>query len=308
MRELVAAIPVRRVAVLFGLLASGNVLVWLIAVLLFYNQPLLLGLAGLAYGFGLRHAVDADHIAAIDNATRKLMGDGRKPLGIGLAFSLGHSTVVFAATLAILLMAEKARHWLVAAAPVVAPLGAIASILFLFAIAIANLALLSRRPGAAPLGLLNHICQPLMRLVQRSWHMYLIGFLFGLGFDTATEIGVLGLSAQQAAVGLPGWSVLIFPLLFMAGMTLVDSGDGILMLNAYGWALTDPERRERYNQVIVSVSVALALLIGIAELFQLTGGTMLKILDQAMRFAGLAAVGFFILAWAIASHRRCETD
>lgn len=138
--------------------------------------------------------------------------------------------------------------------------------------------------------------------------MYPVGLLFGLGFDTATEIGVLGLSAQQAAGGLPAWSVLIFPLLFTAGMTLVDSGDGILMLGAYGWALAAPDRRRRYNGIVVSASVALALLIGSAELLQWKGANLSAIFNRVMGLAGFAAIGFFGLAWLVASRLRRQPD
>ena len=228
---------------------------------LFRDQPLLLGTAVLAYGFGLRHAVDADHIAAIDNVTRKLMQDGKRPVSVGLFFALGHSTVVVLVAAAIAASASALEGRFAEFRDVGGVIATSVSSLFLFAIAAVNLTVLVGvwrtyrhvRAGGAyqeqdldillnQRGLLARLFRPVFRLITRSWHMFPLGFLFGLGFDTATEISILGISATQAAQGISIWSILVFPALFAAGMTLVDTTDGILMLGAYDWAFIKPIR------------------------------------------------------------------
>jgi len=294
-------LPRRQVAILFILLACANLLAWSIVFSIFRHQPLLVGLAALAYFFGLRHAVDADHIAAIDNVTRKLMAEKRRPLGIGLSFSLGHSTVVFTATWIMLSTAIGVQHWLTNIRPIAALFGTAISAISLLAIALFNGILLFHGSDGPPGGPLTRLCRPLFRLVSRNWHMYILGFLFGLGFDTATEISVLGMSANEAAKGLPIWSVLLFPLLFAAGMTLVDSTDGVLMLGAYGWALQEPAHRRIYNNIVTIVSILVALIIGGLEFVQLTGRDIfLGGLFQSMRFWGYGLIAFFATAWLAA--------
>src|SRR6516162_6325129 len=277
-----------KVAGLYITLIAANILAWAWAFAAFHGYPLLLATALLAYGFGLRHAVDADHIAAIDNVTRKLMQEGQRPIAVGFFFSLGHSTVVIAAAILVALTASSLSQsfpGLVAAGSLV---GTLVSVMFLFAIATINLVVLvgifrvfrrARRGETyadeelnvflARRGGLSRLFQACFRLISRSWHMYPLGLLFGLGFDTATEIGVLGISAAEASKGLSFWAILVFPELFTAGMSLVDTTDGVLMLGAYGWAFTKPIRKLYYNLTITLVSVIIALVIGGIEVLGL---------------------------------------
>src|SRR6266850_3815182 len=266
------------------LLVAADVVVWTCALIVFHDHLVLLGTSLLAYGFGLRHAVDADHIAAIDNVTRKLMQEGKRPLAAGLFFSLGHSTVVILATIGIVLATNAFQHRLEDFRAVGGLIGVSLSSAFLLIIAAINIAILVNvykafqrvkrgdSYGADDLdlmlvqgGLMARIFRRLFRMVQHSWHMYPLGFLFGLGFDTATEIGLLGIAAAQASNGLPIWSILVFPALFTAGMTLVDTTDSVLMVGAYGWAFVKPVRKLYYNMTITFVSVVVALLVGGVE-------------------------------------------
>jgi high-affinity nickel-transport protein len=279
-----------RVIGLYLLLAAGTIAAWAWALVAFRPYPILLGTAFLAYSFGLRHAVDADHIAAIDNVTRKLMQDGRRPVAVGFFFSLGHSAVVVLACTAIALTASAFEARFAEFRDVGGLISTSVSAFFLFAIAIMNVLILRgvyrsfrrvTRGGRyvdedldlllAQGGLLARLFRPLFRLIRRSWHMLPLGFLFGLGFETATEVALLGLSSAEAAKGLSVWSILVFPALFTAGMTLVDTTDGILMLGAYGWAFVKPIRKLYYNMTITLVSVIIAVLIGGIEALGLIG-------------------------------------
>lgn len=272
-----------RLALLLGV---ANLMVWALALLLFGQHPALIGACVLAYSLGLRHAVDADHIAAIDNVTRKLMQQDRSASRVGLFFALGHSTIVFALTALTALAASSGNalgQQLRALSSFGEGAGALISSLFLLAIAAFNLLVLlsvartyarARRTGVAPeqaaalsppRGLLRPLLRPLLRLVSRDWHMLLVGLLFGLGFDTATEISLLSLSAVAASDGLPLWSVMLFPALFAAAMALVDTIDSVLMVKAYGWSCADPLRKLRYNMAVTALSVVLALVIGARE-------------------------------------------
>jgi high-affinity nickel-transport protein len=283
----------RRIAGLVTVLIAANLAAWAWAFNVFHHYPLVLGTALLAYGLGLRHGVDADHIAAIDNVTRTLMQRGQQPVGVGFYFSLGHSTVVVLASVAIAATATALSHRFAAMREVGGVVGTLVSAGFLLAIAAINLHVLRtvyrtfRRVKAggqyaqedldtlfAGGGLLARIFRPLVRAIDRSWHMYPLGFLFGLGFDTATEIGVLGIAAAEASKGMPIWSILIFPALFTAGMALVDTADSILMLFAYGWAFVRPLRKLYYNMTITFVSVVVAALIGGIEALGLIGDQM----------------------------------
>jgi high-affinity nickel-transport protein len=313
-----------RISAILGLLLTGNAAAWLLALLTFHGSPALLGLAALAYSFGLRHAVDADHIVAIDNVTRKLVQEGRRPVWVGFFFSLGHATVVFALTVLTALTATMvARHY-AGLRMLGGVLGAGVSALFLFFIAAANAAILVRlyrairTPGRAedypdrtssPSGVLARVLSRPLRLVQRRWQMYLFGLLFGLGFDTATEVGLLGLSAGEASHGLSIWPVLIFPTLFAAGMTLVDSIDGVVMLGAYGWACLTPGRRLRYNFAITLVSVGTALAVGAIELVDVIAGTfglrggvrsLIGSIENHFSALGAAICAVFAVAWLVA--------
>lgn len=311
---------------IYGGLLAVNILVWIWALVALHGYPVLLGTALLAYSFGLRHAVDADHIAAIDNVTRKLMQEKQRPVALGLFFSLGHSSVIVLASAAIALAASAMSGRFAQWKALGGVLSTSASALFLFAIAIMNLVILRaiyrswrkvRSGGAydeedfdmllAGRGLLARIFRPLFRTVTRSWHMFPLGFLFGLGFDTATEIGLLGISATQASKGLPAWTIMVFPALFSAGMTLVDTMDGHLMLGAYGWAYMRPIRKIYYNMCMTLVSAMAAIVIGSIEVLGLLADRMdmqgaawdsIRTLNHSFGTFGYFIIGFFVLAWA----------
>ncbi len=316
-----------RVFWMFALLIGANAGAWIWALTAFHSHPVLLGTAFLAYTFGLRHAMDADHIAAIDNVTRKLMQQGVRPAGVGFFFSLGHSTVVFGLSVAIALTSVAIKDHLVSFQAIGGVIGTAASEFFLLAMVLANLLvlisvyrtfqhvrqggrfidenlnlLLSRR------GFFGRIFRSLFQLIEHGWQMYPVGFLFGLGFDTATEVGLLGISATEATQGLPIWSILVFPTLFAAGMALIDSTVNILMLNAYGWAFVKPIRKLYYNMIVTLVSVVVALLIGGIEVLGLIGdrlkihGTIwdaVSSLNNNFGVVGFAIIGVFVLSWVV---------
>ncbi|WP_428489184.1 HoxN/HupN/NixA family nickel/cobalt transporter [Rhodopila sp.] len=314
-----------KIAGLYAILIGFNVAAWAWALLAFRHHPVLLGTALLAYGFGLRHAVDADHIAAIDNVTRKLMQEGKRPVGVGFFFSLGHSTIVVLASVAIAATAMAFKNQFDAFQSVGGVIGTLVSALFLLAIAAMNIVILitvyrtfSRVKAGAPYvdedlnmllagrGPLARLFRPMFRLIRRSWQMYPLGFLFGLGFDTATEVGLLGISAAQASQGLSIWSILVFPALFTAGMSLVDTTDSVLMLGAYGWAFIKPIRKLYYNMTITFVSVVVALLVGgiealglIGVQFGLTGRFWdgIGALNDNFGTIGFLIIGLFIVSW-----------
>jgi high-affinity nickel-transport protein len=318
-----------KVIAVYGLLFIVNAAAWLWALAAFHNYPVLLGTAALAYSFGLRHAFDADHIAAIDNVTRKLMQEGRRPVGVGLFFSLGHSTIVVALTIAIAIATTALQGRFEAFKSFGGVVGTLVSAQFQFAIAIANIIVLIsvwrtfqtvKKGGRfveedldlmlANRGLLGRLFRRFFRLVERSWHMYPLGVLFGLGFDTATEVGLLGISATQASQGLSIWSILVFPALFTAGMTLIDTTDSILMLGAYGWAFIKPIRKLYYNLTITAVSVTVALIVGGLETLNLIGDQLglsdgggfwgaIGALNDNFGMLGYVIVGVFVAAWAI---------
>ena len=313
-----------RVIGISGVLIVANLAAWAWALLLFHDQPVLLGTALLAYGFGLRHAVDADHIAAIDNVVRKLMQSGARPVGIGFFFALGHSSVVVIAV-----AAAGTATALFGLSDMLKSVGGLAgtliSAIFLLAVAAANIVILSGswralrhvRLGGAYAdedadtllnnrGLLARVLRPLFRLVTKSWHMAPLGFLFGIGFETATEVALLGISATQAAQGASLWTVMVFPALFAAGMCLVDTTDGIVMLGAYGWATRTPIRKLCYNLAITSISVLVAVLIAGIEVLGLAcdhfgydGGfwRLVSSLNENFNALGFVIVGAFMAAW-----------
>jgi high-affinity nickel-transport protein len=316
-----------RVIGLYALLAAFNLAAWCWAFVAFHRFPVLLGTAFLAYSFGLRHAVDADHIAAIDNVTRKLMQQGKRPVSVGLMFSLGHSTIVIVGSIAIAATALALQHRIDAVREIGGVIGTLVSALFLFGIAIVNLVVLQSvlrsfmrvRRGEPYVeedfdlllgnrGFLSRLFRPMFNLIQCSWHMYPLGLLFGLGFDTATEIGLLGISAAEASKGLSMWSVLVFPVLFAAGMSLIDSTDNILMLGAYGWAFVKPIRKLYYNITITSVSVVVALAVGgiealglLAGQFHLSGGfwSLVDKLNDHFGLLGYGIVALFAASWIL---------
>jgi high-affinity nickel-transport protein len=312
---------------IYSVLLVFNVAAWLWAILALRHFPVLLGTAFLAYSFGLRHAVDADHIAAIDNVTRKLMQEGKRPVAVGFMFSLGHSTIVLLGSIAIAWTTFALQQRMDAVRQIGGVIGTLLSTFFLLGIAAINLVALQSiyrtflrvRAGEPYIeedldlllggrGLLARLFRPMFRMVTRSWHMYPLGMLFGLGFDTATEIGVLGISAAEASKGLPMGSILIFPALFAAGMSLIDTTDNILMLGAYGWAFVKPIRKLYYNLTITSVSVIVAVAVGgIEALGLLVGRFHLKgtfwdaiaRLNQNFGTLGYCIVGLFVLSWVI---------
>jgi high-affinity nickel-transport protein len=298
------------------------------------------GVGILAYTFGLRHAFDADHIAAVDNATRKLISDNlaaeverrpvdRKPLSLGFWFSLGHSTIVFA--LAFLLsigvksLVGPVEDDSSSLHTVTGLIGPSVSGIFLWILGILNLAALlgilrvfremkRGRYDEAELekaldsrGFMNRILRGLTKSVRKPWHIYPIGVLFGLGFDTATEVGLLVMAGGAAAFNLPFYSILVLPILFAAGMCLMDTIDGVFMNAAYGWAFARPVRKVFYNITITAISVAVALVIGTIELvgvladrLSITSGPLASLAHVNLDYAGYAIVGLFVLAWVIA--------
>jgi high-affinity nickel-transport protein len=317
----------RKLFGIYAILVGANLGAWAWALLAFRGYPVLLGTALLAYSFGARHAVDADHIAAIDNVTRKLMQQGQRPVGVGFFFSLGHSTVVALASAGIALAAAALQTRFADWREVGGLVGTGVSAGFLFLIALLNLVVLLqlyrtfrqvRRGGRyveeeldlflSQRGFLGRIFRPLFRFIGASWQMYPLGFLFGLGFDTATEIGLLGISAAEAAHGLSLWSILVFPALFTAGMSLIDTTDGVLMLGAYGWAFMKPMRKLYYNLTITFVSVLAALVVGgvealglIADHLNPEGGFWRAIaaLNRNFGSLGFLIIGLFIASWLV---------
>jgi high-affinity nickel-transport protein len=318
-----------RIGLMYAVLIAGNVVAWAWALVAFHGYPLLLGTALLAYTFGLRHAVDADHIAAIDNVTRKLMQEGKRPVGVGLFFSLGHSTIVLALSVAIAVTSVAIKDHFDSFENVGGIIGTSISAFFLLAIATANIFILVavyrtfrtvKNGGVyceedlnlilAKRGFFGRIFRNLFRLIAHSWQMYFVGFLFGLGFDTATEVGLLGISATEASKGLPIWSIMVFPALFTAGMALVDSTDSILMLGAYGWAFVKPIRKLYYNMTITFVSVIVAVFIGGIEALGLIGdqlklqGAFWEFMDfmtddKNFGMIGFGIIGLFAASWIV---------
>ncbi len=310
---------------IYTLLITANLAAWGWALLLFHDRPVLLGTAFLAYGFGLRHAVDADHIAAIDNVTRKLMQGGQRPVCVGLFFAIGHSAVVILACAVIAATATAMEGEIEALKDIGGIVSTCVSALFLFLIAGMNLVILRSvwltwrhvRAGGAYVeadfdlllnkrGFCARLFRPLIHIISRSWHMLPLGFLFGLGFETATEVALLGISGTEAARGISVWSIMVFPALFAAGMTLIDTTDGILMLGAYDWAFVKPMRKLYYNLTITFVSVVVAVLIGsvealglLADKMELTGAfwDVIGGLNQNFNTLGFVVIGVFVFAW-----------
>jgi len=323
------AIDVRgKIVGLYVFLIALNVAAWVWALAAFHNYPTLLGIAFLAYGFGLRHAVDADHIAAIDNVTRKLMQEGKRPVAVGFFFSLGHSTVVVLASIAVAVTATAFKGRLESFHAIGNIVGTSISAAFLLLIALINVFILInvykvfqrvKKGGnladedldillSAKGGLFARIFWPLFCMIASSWHMYPLGFLFGLGFDTATEIGLLGISAAEASDGLSIWSILAFPALFTAGMTLIDTTDSILMLGAYGWAFVKPLRKLYYNMTITFVSIVVALIVDGIETLGLIGDEFGRTgvlwdavisLNDNFGVLGYLIIGIFVVSWLV---------
>jgi nickel/cobalt transporter (NiCoT) family protein len=288
-----------------------------------------IGIGLTAYTLGLRHAFDADHIAAIDNTTRKLMNDGQRPLGVGFFFSLGHSSVVFGLALLIAIglraIIRPVKEDSSALHHYTSLIGTSVAGAFLYLIAIINMVILVSVLGVfarmrqgrydedeleAQLnnrGLLNRLLGRFTKSITASWHMYPVGLLFGLGFDTATEVGLLVLAGTSAAAGLPWYAILCLPVLFTAGMCLLDTIDGSFMNFAYGWAFSSPVRKVYYNITVTGLSVVVALLIGSVELLGLLAGQLgwsggfwgwLGRID--LNAMGFLIVGLFVATWVVA--------
>jgi high-affinity nickel-transport protein len=313
-----------RIIGIYGLLTAANLGAWVWAILAFHEKPILFGMTFLAYTFGLRHAIDADHIAAIDNVTRKLMQDGKRPVSVGFYFSFGHSTIVFIAAFVAYWTASTAEKHFKFLNDIGGIIGTCVSAFFLFAIALINMLILrgvyrefkqvSKGGGYSEQttdmlmggGFLARLLGPLFRALSQPWQMFPIGFLFGLGFETATEIALLGISASAGAKGVSLQDVMVLPALFGAGMTLVDTTDGILMLGAYGWAFLKPIRKLYYNMTITFVSVLVAFIVGGVEVvglfkdqFNLSGGVwdFIGMLNDNWGTLGFLIIGLFILSW-----------
>ncbi|ORB14160.1 Nickel transporter NicT [Mycobacterium noviomagense] len=325
-----------RLAGMFAVIVALHLIGWLTLVVVVApahfslgDKVFGIGIGLTAYTLGLRHAFDADHIAAIDNTTRKLMNDGQRPLGVGFFFSLGHSSVVFG--LAVLLaLGVKAiigpvRQGSSALHHYTSLIGTSVSGAFLYLIAIINVVILVEilrvfarmRRGhydEAELeeqlnsrGLLNRLLGRFTKSVTKSWHMYPVGLLFGLGFDTATEVALLVLAGSSAAAGVPWYAILCLPVLFTAGMCVLDTIDGSFMNFAYGWAFSNPVRKVYYNITITGLSVAVALLVGSVELLGLLadqlgwrGGLWECIGGIDLNVIGFVIVALFVLTWAVA--------
>jgi high-affinity nickel-transport protein len=317
-----------RLAGFGGAIAVLHVAGWGLLLTYGLSHPAFLGLGGLAYTFGLRHAFDADHISAIDNTTRKLLQQRQKPVGVGFFFSLGHSTVVFLIAVALGLAIKTLLQGVVGANGELRNVGGVVGTIvsggFLVLIGILNLFILidivrvyrrmrrgefdrvSLDDELAAGGLMTKLFGRVFRVIEHSWQMYPVGFLFGLGFDTASEVALLAISAGAAAQGLPFTAVVSLPLIFAAGMSLMDTADGAFMSNAYSWAFASPIRKVFYNLTVTALSVFVALFVGIVELAQILIrmlGLHGAVFEAIANFdfigkAGYVIVAAFIVAWA----------
>ena len=320
---------------IFGILLAINIALWVVALASSLQYPLFLALAATAFALGLRHAVDADHIAAIDNVTRKLMQEKKRPVAVGFFFSLGHSTVVFIIAVLIGLGATAIRNGISndssGLETIAGLIGTSVSAFFLLAMAAINIVILVQivrafrnvtRGGAYreedvdaylnQRGFFARIFRGVFKTVDRSWKMYPVGFLFGLGFDTATEIGLFVIAGSVGALEskVPGYSAVLLPLMFTAGMCLMDTTDGVMMLGAYGWAFVKPIRKLFYNMTITLISVIVALVIGgievlsiVGDQFQLQGpfwGFLGAIGDNS-GWVGAGIIAVFILSWVLST-------
>ncbi len=306
-----------------------NGLAWGLLLALRRLDAALLGIGTLAYFFGLRHAFDADHIAAIDNVTRKLRQDGQKPVGVGLFFSLGHSSIVIFLSLGLALVVRETERHMQIFERFGDVFGTTVSAAFLTLIGLINLYIFFRlwqvlrrcRQGDRAAaehadvlelleqrGFMARIFRVVYRRIDRSWQMYPVGFLFGLGFDTATEVAVLGISATMAQHGgLPLWGVMVFPLLFTAGMSLMDTVDGLVMIKIYDWAMIDAVRKLFFNTIITGLGVLVALVVGSTEWLQLLASEfrwqgIFWTFIQDLNFSTLGGMvaSLMVLTWATA--------
>ncbi|MCX6464694.1 MAG: HoxN/HupN/NixA family nickel/cobalt transporter [Pseudonocardiales bacterium] len=314
-----------------------HVLGWGVLVLVVAPQDIVLGDAGVfgvglgltAYLLGVRHAFDADHIAVVDNTTRKLVGEGRSALSGGFWFSLGHSSVVFGLALLLALgvraLVGPVQDEDSALLQTLGLIGSVVAGTFLILIGLTNLvavvgiARVLRRMRHGELdeaelerhldnrGFLARLLGRVMRRVSRPWHLYPVGLLMGLGFDTATQVALLVLAAGTAAFTLPWYAILVLPVLFAAGMSLFDTADGVFMARAYGWAFLKPVRKVFYNLTVTVLSVVVALVIGAVVLIGLLterlgvgSGPLVWIGSLDLEYVGFAIVGLFVLTWVVA--------
>jgi high-affinity nickel-transport protein len=318
-----------RLAGFFSAIIALHVAGWGLLLTQSFRYPALLGLGALAYSFGLRHAFDADHISAIDDTTRKLLQQGKKPVGVGFFFSLGHSTVVLLIALALGFAVKELVDGVVSEDGQLRNLGGLigtsVSGTFLIIMGIINLIILLdiiavfRRMRAGEFdrqtlaenlvqgGVLTRLFSGLFRFITDSWQMYPVGFLFGLGFDTASEVALLAISAGAASQGLPFAAVVSLPVIFASGMSLMDTTDGVFMAKAYSWAFSNPIRKVFYNLTMTGLSVFIALFIGTLEVTQiigqignLSGGFWDLISNVDLGSIGYVIVGGFVIAWAVA--------
>ena len=324
-----------RLVAMFGFIAALHVIGW--GLFIHYNsisrihsiagsdhKLVYAGAGTLAYTFGLRHAFDADHISAVDDTTRYLLQKGKRPLAVGLFFSLGHSTVVFTFVTAIAIVASQATAFQHAFQGTGGIIGTLVSGTFLYLIAALNLAVLSgiirvwrqAKRGTysveelddllAKRGFMNRIFRgKYNQFINESWHMYPVGLLFGLGFDTATQVGLIAIAGTTAIVGgLPPLAIVALPIIFAAGMSLMDTIDGVFMSKAYGWAFMSPVRKIYYNITTTSLSIFVAFAIGTVEIVGLiidkaglTGQPWDFIAAIDINLAGRIIVGIFLLVW-----------
>ncbi len=314
-----------KIVAMYVALAVFNVSLWGLTFLASTQYAVVLATGFTAFTLGLRHGVDADHIAAVDNVTRKLMQEGKRPVAVGLFFSLGHSSVVVLLSVGVAFAAAVVQTNLPQWKDLGGLVGTFVSAMFLYLIGFINLLVLIdvfrmfrrvTRGGTyseetleqflAQRGMMNRFFGPLVRAIDKSWKMYPLGFLFGLGFDTASEVAILGISAAAGTSGgMPVYYVMLFPLLFAAGMSLVDTTDSIMMLGAYGWAFVKPVRKLYYNLNITLVSVLIALVVGtmefmsiIADKFNLRGGVWGWVGDLNFETIGYLIIGIFVVSWA----------
>src|SRR5579883_2483536 len=316
----------RKILGIYLVLILFNVIIWALVLLGFAPYPALYGTAALAYSFGLRHAVDADHISAIDNVTRKLMQENKRPVAVGFFFGLGHSTIVLILGIIVAISAALLKVDLQLQS-IAGAVGTSVSALFLYLIAFLNLIVLvdifrtfrkiqrgesyseqTLNEVLNKRGFLARFFRPLFKVTTKSWHMYPIGVLFGLGFETATEIAILAISAATVSKGLPVYLSLLFPLLFAAGMTLIDATDSILMLGAYGWAFVKPVRKLYYNLNITLISVFIAFVIGtievlsiVADQLNLHGWFWDSVSNLDFGTIGFIIIGLFVGSWLLST-------
>lgn len=315
------------IAALMAVLLVANLAAWAWAFLAFHDSSSMLAICLIAWCYGLRHAVDADHIAAIDNVTRKLIQQKKKALTTGAWFSLGHSTIVIIASVAIALTIGAFRNNMTWMHDVGGVIGTTVSATFLLLLAIVNFVIFCnvwkafsrlKKTGVyhagsddvTVAGPLSWLFRSAFRLVGHSWHMYFVGLLFGLGFDTATEISLLGISASSASSGMSMWSILVFPALFTSGMALIDCLDSMMMVEAYSWAFNKPQRKLYYNMTITGTSVIVALFIGgvealglLSDQLALRGGIWDSIaaVSDHLGNVGFMIIGAFIACWVVSA-------